>query len=289
MERINVHAACQHASMPCLRTFLPPTCTHSPVPRRVSLWRTCSLARLYRVPRCTPCTNARTSLGEHHLGIPEHLKRYSPNLNVLVAVCAGEAELSRMQESQVKCAQMLRLLCVSCAAAAGACMLHAACCLGGPMLPRCGSWWLCLAWCLCIKGLTTCSTPPDFWEHAASAAHRLRHCASASPSMCDQMCVHTLLPGVDDGPLRVRLSPCSSEFPGHTPRIGYRRVLTVSPACMQATRVHGHASTDALRCRRVASPCRRHAQGRGRVHSLTWCAHSLSACACRWGYVSVSL
>jgi len=38
---------------------------------------------------------------EHHLGIPEHLKRYSPNLNVLVAVCAGEAELSRMQESQV--------------------------------------------------------------------------------------------------------------------------------------------------------------------------------------------
>ena len=38
--------------------------------------------------RCC-CTNARTSLGEHHLGIPEHLKRYSPNLNVLVAVCAG--------------------------------------------------------------------------------------------------------------------------------------------------------------------------------------------------------
>jgi hypothetical protein len=45
---------------------------------------------------------ARTSSGENHLGIPEHLKMYSPNLNVLIAVCAGESELSRMLESQVE-------------------------------------------------------------------------------------------------------------------------------------------------------------------------------------------
>ena len=38
---------------------------------------------------------------ENNLGIPEHLARYSPDAKVLIAVCAGEDELSQMHESQV--------------------------------------------------------------------------------------------------------------------------------------------------------------------------------------------
>lgn len=47
--------------------------------------------------------------GENQLGIPEHLARYAPELQVLVAVCAGEAELSRMYEAQVPRMPVLRI------------------------------------------------------------------------------------------------------------------------------------------------------------------------------------